>query len=236
LTALALGAASRVRASDTGWSGEIHPYFWLTGNKGELTVNNTEFGVDQKIDTKRLHGAFSFLGAADYNRWVGYINMDWQRFADDKDTRNGNLRSDTDFVDATFAGGRRFGGWQENQYLNNLEVNLMAGLKYTHFHFTADTAGVKVSNDLGGVDAVGVLWPKYHIRPWVTFDPTFSAGGGYSDFTYEGTPQLSFVLPVAHNQVTAHVGYRWVHYKVHNSVASWDGTYKGPTVGVGYKF
>lgn len=230
LAALALAAVPRARASDDGLSGEFTPYLWGAGIKGDITVKDRTASPDFSFSDliTKVHGGFSFLSAADYKRWVGYVQMDWSRLEGDRDTRFGNAHTKVDFVDSTFAAGRRFDGFDAKS-----SFDLMGGLRYTHLHTNLTVASFDGSNDSDLIDAVAVFRPRYQFTPSFSFSPTVSLGGGQSDFTYELAPQFQYDFA---NRLTARVGYRRLHYKVHNDNGSFDGAMHGFIVGLGLKF
>lgn len=231
---LILAAATGAKAANDGWSGELTPYFWAPGVKGDVTIRNQTASPDTNMKDiiTEVHGGFSFLGSVDYKRAVGYIQGDWARMSNDRDvsTRlgSGTAHAKTDFLDYTFAGGRRFDGFNEKS-----SFDLMAGLRYTHLQTEVTLGRIDVSDDRDLVDGVAVIRPRYQFASWVTFSPTFSVGGGQSDFTYELSPQIQFDFV---NNISARVGYRRLHYKVHNDNGSFDGAIHGFMLGLGYKF
>lgn len=229
VAALAI-AAPGARASNDGWSGEFTPYFFGAGAKGDVTVRNRTVSPDITFDDlfKKVHGGFSFLSSADYERLVGYVQMDWFRLKDDQSTGLGNAHLDTDFVDSTFAGGRRFDGFNDKS-----SVDVMAGLRYTHVSNHLTVAAFDGSSRRDLIDGVAVLRPRYRFLSRLSFSPTVSLGAGQSDFTYELSPQFQFDFT---KNLLARVGYRRLHYKFHDVNGAFDGALHGFIVGVGYQF
>jgi len=238
LTALAalgliLATATGAKASNDGWSGEITPYFWAPGIKGDVTIRNRTAAPDTNMKDifDHVHGGFSFLGSVDYQRWVGYAQGDWARLSNDQDVATaagkGTIHAKSDFHDYTFAGGRRFDGFNEKS-----SIDVMAGIRFTHLDTELTGFGLDASDDRNLVDGVAVFRPRYQFADWVALSPTFSLGGGQSDFTYELSPQFQF----DYKSLSARIGYRRLHYKFHNDNGSFDGALHGFLLGVGYKF
>jgi hypothetical protein len=228
---LTAAAARPARADDDKMTGEFTPYFWGAGVKGDVTVRGRTASPDVSFGDlfDHSHGAFSFLGSADYKRNVGYIQMDWMRFKNDRDTvQFGNAHTNTDFVDSTFAGGRRIDGWNEKS-----SFDLMAGLRYTHLNNELEVGGFSGRMDRDLIDGVAVVRPRYQLSRIFWFSPTMSVGAGQSDFTYELSPQFQYDF--SHGWM-GRIGYRRLHYKVHNDNGAFDGAIHGFIVGLGYNF
>lgn len=233
-SALAIAAisltAARVKAADDKLSGDFTPYYWGTGIKGTVTVGNRTANPDVSIGDvfDHSHGGFSFLSSLDYKRAAGYVQMDWAKLDNDRPAGNATVHTNTDFVDANFAGGYRFDGFDDKS-----SIDVMAGLKYTYVSTELQVANFSGTQNRDLIDAIAVLRPRYQFTPKFLFNPTFVFGGGQSDFVYELSPQFEYDFT---EHFLGRVGYRRLHYKTHDTHGSLDLDMDGFIVGLGLKF
>lgn len=234
LSVLAEGDDSSVfvTANDT-WSVEIVPYAWLPGVKGDLTIRNTNVGVDQSFNDifKAVKFASSALGVARYNNWLIYTQLDYFSLSTSK-LENAPPRASLDIKDLLYTQGfgYRINGWSSGQ-----TFDILVGAQGLHADNTLSLyrfGSVSNSNDV--VDAVLIFRPSFQLSQHWLLNPTMSVGGGDSKYTYQLQPQFQYQF---NSTWEMRFGYRKLHYNINGSRGNnLDASLSGPLFGFGVTF
>jgi hypothetical protein len=221
-----------VTANDT-WSVEIVPYAWLPGAKGDLTIRNTNVGVDQSFNDifKAVKFASSALGVARYNNWLIYTQLDYFSLSTAK-LENAPARGSLAMKDLLYTQGvgYRINGWSSGQ-----TFDILIGAQGFHSDNTLSLyqfGSVSDSNNV--VDAVAIFRPSFQLSQHWLLNPTISVGGGDSKYTYQLQPQFQYQF---NSTWEMRFGYRKLHYNINGSRGNnLDVSLSGPLFGFGITF
>lgn len=235
LTALLLAAAGlpAVAADDDTWKVEFTPYLWGAGLNADVTVRDQTATVDAGFDdiVENLDMAAAFLGTAQYNSWVTWVQVDYLDLSTDISRRAnaGSLESKSTMAALGF--GYQFQGWKEGQ-----TIDALLGVRNLSLdnRLQLDGHGAR-SDDRDVTDPVIILRPSFPISEKWRFNPTLSYGtGGDSEETWELQPQFQYQ---AGQNTSLRLGYRKLHYELENeSGNAFDGAFEGPFIGFGFTF
>lgn len=230
---LAISALPALAAEDDTWKFELTPYLWVAGVNADVTVANRSAEVDASFSDllENLDMAAAFLGTAQYNSWVTWLQVDYLDISSDfsKGPSGGSLESEMTM--STFGFGRQFQGWKQGQ-----TFDVLLGVRNLSLdnELKLDTLG-DFSGDRDVTDPVIILRPSIPLSEHWRFNPTLSYGaGGDSESTYELQPQFQYQ---AWENTAFRFGYRKLGYDIESDRSfAFDGAFEGPFIGFGMTF
>lgn len=212
-------------SQEVSW--ELVPYLWLPGIDADITSGGREaevdIGSDDVADTIDISG--SVLSVFQYNRFILWTQADYFKLdADGVD--NGTVGLDTEALFLTAAAGYRFRTFGQHSVLD-----VLGGVRYLNLE---NQLSGRSDGEQENIDGVIVFRPKFQLLDWLAFNPTFSAGAGDSELTYELQPQLQFLIG---DNLVARFGYRRLYYEIEGDRDNkFDGSFHGLIAGLGFIF
>lgn len=212
------------------WKLELTPYVWFAGVDGDVTAGgrtvSPSVGFSDLLDATDLAG--SFLAAGQYQRWVGFTQLDYVALdtgnLDDPPAR-GNVDTHSTLVTAAV-------GYQLDGPLKGSTIDTLLGARITHFDNEVTLNGVgKFSGTRTIADPVLMLRPSIRLTSWLRFNPTMAISAlGSSDWGYELQPHLQFQIS---DRLAARAGYRRLYYDYEGSAVRFSGSMHGFIFGFG---
>jgi outer membrane protein OmpA-like peptidoglycan-associated protein len=216
-----------------GWKFELTPYVWAAGIEGDVKIRDHEGSVDASFSDvlDHLDMAAAFLGTAQYNSWVTWLQVDYMDLSQDISRKVVNGSLDTKMTLLTGGFGYQFQGWSEKQ---TFDVLLGARNLKLESELKLDTVGT-FDGDKNFTTPVIIVRPSIQLSKRWRFNPTLSYGkGGDVDKTYELQPQFQFQ---AWENAAFRFGYRKLYYKIESDNGNtFDGSFQGPFIGFGFTF
>jgi hypothetical protein len=232
IVAVMLSVSGLANAQEKPFKIEITPLAWFAGIGGDVTVGDREAEIDLSfsdiLDVLKLGGGG--IISAQAGPWIGfgqldYISMDTDELGDDAPDL-GNL--ETNMYLFTAAVGRQI------RVSDKSTLDVLVGIRSLSLNSYLTIKGVGFrEGDLNVIDGVLVLRPELRITDKLSFNSTISIGGGDSDFTMEGQPQLKYQVL---DNVVARLGFRRIFYDLVGDVAEFEGAFQGLNFGVGVTF
>jgi len=215
-----------------GWQFELTPYLWAAGIDGELTLRGQEVEVDASFsdiaDTLDVGG--SLLAEASNGRWVNWMQLD-HLSTDTGDVVVGPVRADLESKTTMMAVGT---GWRLPGFGARSTVDVLVGVRHFSIDDTLDLrGGGHIDNHMDLYDAIVALRPRLPLSTHWTFSPTLSIGGGDSDLVWEMSPQFEYNY---RDRYELRVGYRNLAYDVDQGGNKIDISFRGPVLGLGFRF
>jgi hypothetical protein len=214
------------------WQFEVTPYLWAAGIDGELTIGGQEVEVDASFsdiaDTLDVGG--SLLAEASNGRWVNWMQLD-HLSTDTGDIDAGPVRADLESKTTMLAVGT---GWRFPGPGARSTVDVLVGVRQFSIDDTLDLrGGSHIDNHMDLYDAIVALRPRLQLGTHWTFSPTLSIGGGDSDLVWEMSPQFEYRYG---ERYELRVGYRNLAYDVDQGGSKIDISFRGPVLGLGFRF